>query len=212
MSAAAGTSVELAGHLHRFVPGPDTRRPLLLLHGTGGDEQDLLPLGRQLAPDAPLVSPRGNVMENGMPRFFRRLAEGVFDMEDLVERTRLLAAFVDQARGAYGIGAPIAVGFSNGANIAASLLLLHPGALAGAALLRPMVPIEPDPLPDLTGVPVLIASGEADPIVPATEPTRLARVLTAAGAAVTTHSANGGHRLERSDLDAVAGWLATIGP
>src|SRR5450755_4513769 len=117
---------------HRFEPGGAP--PLLLLHGTGGDENDLLPLGRMVAPGAALLSPRGKVLEGGMPRFFRRLAEGVFDEQDLRRRTQELADFVEDARRAYGFEAPVALGFSNGANIASALLLLRPAALAGAAL------------------------------------------------------------------------------
>jgi len=149
-------SAEL-GFVHRFVPG---RRPgavpLLLLHGTGGSEDDLLSLGATLAPGAALLSPRGQVLENGMPRFFRRLAEGVFDLEDLRFRTSQLADFLVAARQEYGLGEvpPVALGFSNGANIAAALLLLHPGSLSGALLLRPMVPVVPDPLPALPPPPL----------------------------------------------------------
>ncbi|RZK95567.1 MAG: alpha/beta hydrolase, partial [Methylobacterium sp.] len=156
------------GLTHRFVPATAPGLPpLLLLHGTGGDETDLLPLGRTLLPGAALLSPRGAVLENGMPRFFRRLAEGVFDEADLRRRAADLAGFIAEARTAYGLAAPVAVGFSNGANIAAALLLLHPGVLAGAVLLRPMVPLRETPPVDLAGRPVLMLSGAADPIVPA---------------------------------------------
>src|SRR5258708_6893964 len=137
------------GFNHRFVPATKPGLPpLLLLHGTGGDENDLVPLGQQLLPGAALLSPRGKVLENGMPRFFRRLAEGVFDLPDLKARTDELADFIAAARKAYGLAAPVALGFSNGANIAASLLLTHPDALAGALLMRVTLPFEPDALPD----------------------------------------------------------------
>ena len=146
--------------IHRFEPGARPGAPpILLLHGTGGDENDLLPLGRATAPGSPLLAPRGKVLENGMPRFFRRLAEGVFDQEDVRRRAHELADFVAEARQAYGLPAPLAVGYSNGANIAAALLLLRPEALAGAALLRPMVPLGAPPPADLTGKPVLLLSG-----------------------------------------------------
>ena len=155
--------------VHVFEPGTDPARPpVLLLHGTGGDETDLLPLGRLVAPGAALLSPRGPVLENGMPRFFRRLAEGVFDEDDLRRRTDDLAAFIRDAQARYGIAAPVALGFSNGANIAASLLLRHPGLLRGAALLRAMVPYAEPPAARLDGTKVLLLSGTADPIVPAT--------------------------------------------
>src|SRR5580700_10011226 len=128
--------------IHRFEKGaePDAR-PLLLLHGTGGDENDLVSLARMIAPTAPLLSPRGKVLENGMPRFFRRLAEGVFDEDDVRRRAQELAEFVEEARARYGISSPIALGYSNGANVAAAMLLIRPEALAGAILLRAMAPL-----------------------------------------------------------------------
>jgi phospholipase/carboxylesterase len=201
------------GHIHRFVPG--TRRnsaPLLLLHGTGGDEHDLISLGSALAPGAPLLSPRGQVLENGMPRFFRRHAEGVFDLEDLRYRAKQLADFVSAAREVYSLGevAPIAVGLSNGANIAAALLLLHPGTLSAALLLRPMVPLVPDPLPALDGVPVLIAAGRRDPVVPLSQTEDLARLLRSVGADVTVHWSDAGHGLTSEDLEASEAWLEVL--
>ena len=153
--------------IHRFEPGHRLdAAPLLLLHGTGGDENDLLPLGQAIAPGASLLSPRGKVLEHGMPRFFRRLAEGVFDEDDLRRRANELADFVDQARQRYDLAAPVALGYSNGANIAAAMLLLRPDPLAGAMLLRAMVPLRDVPKTDLTGKPVLIVSGQSDPIIP----------------------------------------------
>ena len=195
--------------VHRFEPGPDPAAPpLLLLHGTGGDEADLLPLGRTLSPGSALLSPRGPVLENGMPRFFRRLAEGVFDEADVRRRAGDLAAFVAQARDAYGLAAPVAVGFSNGANIAAATLLLHPEALAGAVLLRAMVPLAEAPQADLAGRPVLLLSGAFDPIVPAENAERLAAGLERAGARVT-HTVNpAGHGLSQAALAAAGPWLA----
>jgi predicted esterase len=205
-----GPSLGLA---HRFVPA--TRPgvpPLLLLHGTGGTEDDLLPLGERLLPGAALLSPRGQVLENGMPRFFRRLAEGVFDLDDLRRRTHELADFVDDARRTYDLGPtpPIAVGFSNGANIAASTLLLRPGTLGGALLLRPMVPLVPDPLPSLTGVPVQINAGTADPIVTPAQSEALGELLKRAGAAVTVDWIRGGHGFTPSDVDIGARFLAGL--
>ncbi|MGU3383823.1 alpha/beta hydrolase [Methylobacterium sp. D53M] len=198
---------DTAGFIHRFEPGPDTARPLLLLHGTGGDENDLLPLGRTVAPEAALLAPRGAVSENGMPRFFRRLAEGVFDEADLSRRTGDLAAFVAAARTRYGLGAPVALGFSNGANIAASLLLLRPESLAGAVLIRPMVPLAEPPTADLAGRPVLILSGAMDPIVPAENARRLAQQLTAAGARVEHRILPTGHGLSQADIGLALNWL-----
>jgi len=198
------------GFIHRFDPRPDAAHPLLLLHGTGGDENDLLPLGRMLAPDAALLSPRGAVSENGMPRFFRRLAEGVFDEADLRRRTGDLAGFVAAARDHYGLGAPLALGFSNGANIAAALLMLRPETLAGAVLIRPMVPFAEPPAADLAGRPVLILSGAMDPIVPVENARRLAVQLTAAGAQVEHRILPAGHGLSQADLDRAADWLRDL--
>jgi phospholipase/carboxylesterase len=201
------------GFVHRFEPGSRPGAvPLLLLHGTGGNEDDLLPLGRRLAPEAPLLSPRGKVLENGMPRFFRRVAEGVFDLEDLRLRAGELAEFVQRARQAYDLGEtpPIAVGFSNGANIGAALLLLWPGSLSGAVLLRPMVPLVPDPLPKLEGIPVLIAAGRQDPIVPPDQPRALADLLGSAGAEVTLHGSIAGHGLIREDLELAERWMQSL--
>ena len=156
--------------MHRFEPAARGDAPtLLLLHGTGGNEDDLLPLGQMIAPGAALLSPRGKVLENGMPRFFRRMAEGVFDEADVRRRALDLAAFIEEARAAYGLPAPIAVGYSNGANIAAALLYLQPQVLGGAVLLRAMVPLASGPEARADGTPVLILSGAMDPIVPADE-------------------------------------------
>ncbi|MDQ0474409.1 alpha/beta hydrolase [Labrys wisconsinensis] len=193
-------------HIHRFVDG-DRAHPLLLLHGTGGDEDDLVPLGEAVAPGTALLSPRGQVREGSANRFFRRLAEGVFDLADLEARTQALADFVAEGRRAYGLGAPVALGFSNGANIAAALLLRRPEALAGAVLLRAMVPFEPQNAPDLSGKPVLILSGAADPIIPAENARRLAEILTGAGAAVTHQVLPAGHGLTREDLTRTTAWL-----
>jgi predicted esterase len=208
----SGAATDL-GFVHRFVPAEraDETRTLLLLHGTGGNEADLLPLGRHLLPGATLLSPRGKVLEHGMPRFFRRLAEGVFDQEDLRLRTAELARFVRDAAAAYGFdaGKVVAVGYSNGANIAASLLLREPGALSAAVLFHPMVPFVPDVLPDLTGTPVFIGAGRSDPMVPAANTEELATLLRAAGADVTVHWQAGGHQLGGEEVEAARQWLAS---
>jgi predicted esterase len=200
------------GFTHVFEPG-SSDWTLLLLHGTGGDEHDLVGLGRQLAPDAALLSPRGQVLENGMPRFFRRLAVGQLDIPDLLARTDQLAAFVADAAAAYGrdSGKVLAVGLSNGANIAASLLLRHPRTLRGAGLLRPMLPYEPDQLPALAGTDVLIEAGERDPYSPAEQVTRLTEILRAGGATVTTTVEPGaGHGLTASDLQRLGAWVTGL--
>ena len=197
------------GFAHRFLPGAPDKPVLLLLHGTGGDENDLLPLGEALLPGAPRLSPRGRVLEHGMPRFFRRLAEGVFDLEDLRQRTHELADFVLAAGAAYGLGErrPVAVGFSNGANIAAAMLLLRPEVLGGALLIRPMVPLVPETLPDLAGVPVQINAGQADPLVPPPQSEALAKLLREAGASVEVRWVVGGHALTREDLETGKLWF-----
>jgi predicted esterase len=195
------------GFAHVYRPGSGPI--LLLLHGTGGNEHDLPGLGSAIAPHAALLSVRGKVLEQGMPRFFRRLAEGVFDLEDLHARTAELAAWLAGFMKDNGLeGRPlVAVGFSNGANMAGSLLLSNPGLLAGAVLLRPMVPFTPESRPQLTNVPVLIASGTNDPLVPVVEAERLAELLTTCGAKVRVHWQPGGHNLSNGDLDAARTWF-----
>ncbi len=191
---------------HVFVPGTDPAAPpLLLLHGTGGDENDLLDLGRQLSPGSALLSPRGDVSERGAPRFFRRFAEGVFDLADIRARALALAEFATAASKHYGFDAACltAVGFSNGANIAAALLQLRPEVLAAAVLLRAMVVLDQPAAPaSLAGKRVLLANGTLDPIVPADHPPRLASLLRAGGADVTLHTTEAGHGLTRADLAA----------
>ena len=199
--------------IHEFVPGT-SERTLLLLHGTGGNERDLIPLGRELDPSAALLSPRGKVLENGMPRFFRRLAEGVFDLEDLEKRTNELADFVAAAAQRYGFAANnvVAVGYSNGANIAASILLLRPEMLRGAVLFRAMVPLVPENLPDLSSLLVWIGAGSGDPIIPTSETQRLVELLRSAGADVTLRFFNAGHGLTSSDDETAGQWLEELKP
>jgi predicted esterase len=185
---------------------------MLLLHGTGGNEDDLLPLGRMLDPDASILSPRGKVLEGGYPRFFRRFAEGVLDIEDLKTRTDELVRFVEAASTEHGFAGArmIAVGYSNGANIAASTLTLHPDTLQAAVLFRPMFPFEPDSPPDLDGVRVFIASATNDPLIDRRDPARLAQVLEDGGADVTLDWSAAGHQLERAEVDAVKTWLEKL--
>jgi predicted esterase len=197
--------------IHDFVPGSSSRT-LLLLHGTGGNERDLISLGRELDPNAALLSPRGKVLENGMPRFFRRLAEGVFDLEDLKYRTNELADFVAAAAQHYGFASDnvVAVGYSNGANIAASMLLLRPEILSAAILFRAMVPLIPDRQPNLPSIRVWIGAGEHDPIIPTSETNALAELLRNDGADVTIRYFQTGHQLTRDDVDAARDWLALL--
>ena len=195
---------------HRFEPGSSlSAPPLLLLHGTGGDENDLIPLAQKLSPGSALLSPRGDVSEHGARRFFARLAEGVFDPAEITRRTHALADFLVAAGQRYDIdlGRLTALGFSNGANIAATLLLLRPGSLGAAVLLRPMVVLEPTMLPNLGGKRVLLSSGNTDPIVPNDHPVRLGDLLRRAGADVTRHTHEGGHGLMPADFTAARNFL-----
>lgn len=199
------------GHIHQFIPASGDDTVLLILHGTGGDESDLVPLGRMLLPGAAILSPRGNVLEHGMPRFFRRLAEGVFDLDDLARRTDELDAFIDGAVERYGVDRAkiVAVGFSNGANIAASLMLRRPGSLPRAVLLSPMVPYEPETPPDLTGTRVFIGAGRNDPIAPVSQVERLSQLLRAGGADVATHLHGGGHTITNDEIAAAKQWISS---
>jgi len=199
--------------IHEFVPGT-SNRTLLLLHGTGGNERDLIPLVRGLDSRAALLSPRGKVLENGMPRFFRRVAEGVFDLDDLKKRTNELSDFVAAAAQRYGFTADkvVAVGYSNGANIAASMLLLRPETLHGAILFRAMVPLVPENLPDLSSVPVWIGAGSEDPIIPTSETQHLVELLRSAGADVTIRFFNAGHGLTNTEVETAGRWLKDLKP
>lgn len=185
---------------------------LLLLHGSGGDERDLLPLGRALAADASVLSPRGKVSERGMPRWFRRLAEGVFDEADLIARSHELVAFVDAASERYGFARDkvVAVGFSNGANVAAAALLLDAAAFRGAVLLSAMVPLRPEVGPDLSGAAVFIGAGRSDPIAPPEDAIALAELLSECGASVDLTWHPGGHTLTAEEVEAARAWLARL--
>ena len=212
-SSPANESDQL-GFTHRYIPslgaGDKAGLTLLLLHGTGGNEDDLLPLGHELDPHAELLSPRGKILEGGrIPRFFRRLAEGVFDIEDLKLRTHELACFVDKASRIYGFDPRkvIAVGYSNGANIAASMLLLKPQTLSGAILFRAMVPLIPDNLPDLSDKRIFMSSGLRDPIATRQEAETLSRLLKQARAVVDLQWQNSGHELTQDDVHAAKQWL-----
>ena len=199
--------------IHEFVPG-SSNRTLLLLHGTGGNEHDLIPLGHELDSNAALLSPRGKILENGMPRFFRRLAEGVFDVEDLKQRTNELADFVAAVAQHYKLATDqiIAVGYSNGANIAASMLLLRPEILRAAILFRAMVPLVPEDLPDLSSVHVWIGAGDHDPIIPVSEAQRLTELFRSAGADVTIRFANAAHGLTDGEVRTARHWIDGLRP
>ena len=204
----------MAAHafVHYYKAGAAPESPtLLLLHGTGGNEQDLVPLAGELLPEAGILSPKGKVLENGMPRFFRRLAEGVFDLEDLRFRTVELAGFVREAAAHYRFDVTkiAAVGFSNGANIAGSLVLLEPGLLRHAVLFRAMVPIVPEPMPALPQTRVLVSNGRTDPLVTESETQRLVQLLQDAGANVTLAWQDAGHHLVQHDLSRARDWLTS---
>jgi predicted esterase len=201
------------GFINKFVPArPSVAHPvtLLLLHGTGGDENDLLPLGDELWPGAALLGVRGKVLENGMPRFFRRIAEGVFDVEDLKYRTEELVQFIKAASERYHFSTKklIAIGYSNGANIAASLILLHPHYFAAAVLFRAMVPFTPDIIRNFSNLAVFIGAGDRDPIVPRSQPVELAGIFESGGADVMLFWHRGGHELGAEDIQAAKAWLS----
>jgi phospholipase/carboxylesterase/glyoxalase family protein len=199
------------GFVHRYFPG-ESGVTLLLLHGTGGDENDLVPLGRELAPGAAILSPRGKVSEYGAARFFRRLAEGVFDHEDLVFRTHELAGFIQATAEEYDLDLSklVAVGYSNGANIAASLMLLHPRLLRAAVLFRAMVPFEPEAAPNLSGMPIFLAAGRMDQMIPPENTERLAEILRAAGADLDLRWRNTGHALTYEEVAEAKEWLSGV--
>lgn len=204
--------------IHKFVPSNagENSTTLVLLHGTGGNEEDLISLGHFLAPDAALLGIRGKVLEGAVPRYFRRLAEGVFDEEDVIFRTHELARFLEQATKEYSLNAErlVAVGYSNGANIAASLMLLEPTVLAAAVLFRAMVPLEqgklPELLPELHGKQVLMQSGRHDLIVPPSNSERLAEILKQVGADVTLNWQNAGHGLTNPELQMAQTWMKKL--
>ncbi|WP_342536697.1 alpha/beta hydrolase [Sporosarcina sp. FSL K6-3508] len=198
---------------HLFTQGKNPDKPvLLLLHGTGGNELDLLPIAARIDDEASILSVRGNVLENGMPRFFRRLAEGVFDEEDLIFRTKELNQFLDEAAEKYGFDRNniMAIGYSNGANIAASLLFHYSDALKGAILHHPMVPRRGITLPDLAGTSVFLAAGTNDPICPPSESEDLQSLLQQANANVTLHWEQNGHQLTAEEVEAARRWYVEL--
>lgn len=199
------------GLVHRFVrrTAADSRATILLLHGTGGDENDLISFGEAIAPDAALLSPRGGVLENGAPRFFQRLSEGRFDPAEVRARAAELSIFIRAASTEYRfpLSDVYALGYSNGANIASSLMFLEPGLLAGAMLFRPMVVIESDSGDDLGGTAVFIGAGRLDTVVPADHPERLSEMFRRRGAAVTLRWQVSGHNLTPQDIAEAARWF-----
>ena len=205
-------SADDLGFIHRFVPGQDpTAAPFLLLHGSGGDEHDLIPFAERIAPGRTLLSPRGKMNEHGITRFFRRSDNGDWDIDDLKQRTTELAGFVARACAAYRLEKPMALGYSNGANIAWSLLLNDPGLLKGAILLRAMLPHDPRPLPDLRGIPILMIAATHDELIPVERAGLLAALLGEAGGDVTYEVLPTAHGLTGEDIVLVSEWLAQHG-
>jgi predicted esterase len=200
------------GFIHRFVPAEDraSAETLVVLHGTGGDENDLIGVGQAVAPGAAILSPRGNVLENGAPRFFKRLAEGVFDREEVRSRAEELSRFIRAAISKYGFNPErvFALGYSNGANVASTVMFIEPGLFRGAIMFRPMVVFEPDEHPDLSGAGIFISAGRLDPIVPTKSVERLAELFEASRAEVTLKWQQAGHNLLPSEARDAADWLA----
>lgn len=200
------------GFTHRFVPAADktSAETLVVLHGTGGDENDLIGIGQAVAPGATILSPRGNVLENGAPRFFKRIAEGVFDPREVRLRGEELARFIRAAISKYGLNPEriFALGYSNGANVASTVMFIEPGLFRGAILLRPMAVLEPDEYPDLSGTGVLISAGRMDPIVPVKSVERLVELFEVSRAEVTLKWQGAGHNLLPSEIREATDWLA----
>lgn len=200
------------GFIHRFLPAEDkaSTETLVVLHGTGGDENDLIGIGQAVAPGAAILSPRGNVLENGAPRFFKRLAEGVFDREEVRSRGAELSRFIRAAISKYGLNPErvFALGYSNGANVASTVMFIEPGLFRGAIMFRPMVVFEPDEHPDLSGAGIFISAGRMDPIVPTKSVERLAELFEASRAEVTLKWHQAGHNLLPSEVRDAADWLA----
>jgi predicted esterase len=199
------------GFVHRFVPVAESAsgETLIVLHGTGGDENDLIGIGQAVAPGAAILSPRGNVLENGAPRFFKRLAEGVFDPKEVRSRAEELARFIQRAIATYKLNAGriYALGYSNGANIASTVMFIHPGLLQGAVLFRPMLVFEPEKPSDLSGSSAFISAGRKDPIVPVSSVERLAELFEASHAQVTLKWQLAGHSLVPSEVREAAAWF-----
>jgi predicted esterase len=200
------------GFIHRFVPAESSPSgdTLIVLHGTGGDENDLIGIGQAVAPGAAIVSPRGNVLENGAPRFFKRLAEGVFDPKEVRSRAEELARFIRAAVVTYRLDPTrvFALGYSNGANIASTVMFVEPGVLQGAVLFRPMLVYEPSERNDLAGSVVFISAGRMDPIVPVPSVERLVELYELANAEVILKWQLAGHSLVPSEVREAAEWFA----
>ena len=199
------------GFIHRFVPGDEPSvGTLLVLHGTGGNENDLIGIGQAIAPGAAILSPRGNVLESGAPRFFKRIAEGVFDPKEVRSRGEELARFIRAAAITYGLDTSriFALGYSNGANIASTVMLIEPGTIQASILLRPMVVYEPAEKPDLSGSSVFISAGRMDPIVPTVSVEQLAHLFRSANADVTLKWQLAAHNLVPSEVREAAEWFA----
>ena len=200
------------GFIHRFVAAGEAAsgETLIALHGTGGNENELIRIGQAIAPGAAILSPRGNVSENGAARFFKRLAEGVFDPKEVRSRAEELARFIRAAMAKYSLDVTrlYALGYSNGANVASTMMFIEPDLLQGAILFRPMLVFEPEERSDLSGSSVFISAGRMDPIVPVSSVERLVELFQASRAEVTLKWQPAGHTLAPSEVHEAAGWLA----
>ena len=207
----SGSAASPVGVIHRFVRGTDeSKAPLLLLHRTGGDETDFLDDAAKISPGASLLGIRGPVIEEGRARFFRRVAPGKFDFDDLAYRIEQLALFLEWAKGEYGMGLPVGFGFSNGANMIWTLLLSRPQALRGAILLRPMRAFEPDKVARLADIPVLVIAGRHDSTVPPSRANEIPDLLRSAGAEVQLQWADAAHDFVPEDSEKSAAWLSRL--
>ena len=193
-----------AYHAERVAEG----RPLaFVFHGTGGTEMQLVPMVRELMPGVAIVAPRGDVSEHGALRFFRRMGEGRYDMDDLARRTKAMVAFIETHVETARPSRVIGLGYSNGANILASVIFAQPRLFDAAVLMHPLIPWTPEPAPVRTRI--LITAGERDPICPPEETRALEAWFTAQGAPADSHWHPGGHEIDRSEIHAIAEFLRT---
>lgn len=198
------------GFEYKFIPwNPASKRLLVLLHGTGGDESSLLELGRTVEPNAALLAPRGTSTEEGVNRFFRRFDEGVFDENDIIEKSHLLSKFLAQVIDHHGFEEVIGIGYSNGANMALALLLLHPDLFDGVIAWRATLPLVPATPPNLNGKRALVLSGTSDPMMPHDGVNALTQHLAEYGAKVQHNWLQTGHNLVRADIELASSWLAS---
>ncbi len=196
-------------HFFQKSTNPEEKRVLLLFHGTGGNEMDLIPLAERILPGVSYLGIRGNVIEHGMPRFFKRLSEGIFDEADIKLRAHELDSFIREAATSFGFSSEnvMALGYSNGANIITALNFLHPGLISTSLLLRPMTPLVPANAPDLSNSNVWLSFGSVDPLMPPGEIEKLSGLYTEYGANLTVNIEQAGHQLVQNDLTKASEFL-----